>query len=232
MSSAIHTSLKDNKGTAGKPIGIINSSLSNGSSYLSNSSTSSSVSSGNNLSLTEQNTSNLTNGSQTNTNKTVTMMMMMPLDKSTKPSDSTATTTTSTTASSLNNSFSSPPPKPNRLNANRLLADFSPTHNTAAVNSNIAICKTNNCFQKSANGSQFDEDISAIILNRDDVENKANNKNNNSNNSTNLLNLQSPTYSLTVLYAFLISDKIISIFIVCCVCFCNKNRTRKGFYFS
>ena len=122
-------------------------------------------------------------------------MMMMPLDKSAKSLETTLAAATAAANhnplyTSPNTSLSSPPPKPNRLNPNFSLADtFSPTHTSSAQ----LICKQNYCFQKSANNpnrTEFDEDISAIILNRDDVEHA---------NSANLLNLHSPTYSLTVL---------------------------------
>ena len=109
--------------------------------------------------------------------------------------------------------MTSPPPKPNRNgnnhnhNNNFSIKDFSPKH-ASTIN------KTSYLLKKSLNGSReeefhededirggdtghtFDvEDISAIILNRDDVEKNSNNANNNNLLNTAVHSLSSPTYN-------------------------------------
>jgi hypothetical protein len=137
FSSHIHTNLKDSTKK-------VSNSLSNGSSFISNSSISSSVSSGNNIKSNllfrfKQTTrrfslrfylkgesNEITNFSSNNnlTNQnTVTMMMKMPLGKNVTTSCNSAETLLSNKFQTLDTSPFSPPPKPTRLNTTNLSLD-------------------------------------------------------------------------------------------------------------
>lgn len=103
-------------------------------------------------------------------------MMMMPLGKQ----------TSNITDSSLN----TPPPKPNRINQNFSIVDFSPTHASTINKASYLLKKNSNLNGSKEAVTSFDDNISAIILNRDEVEK--------CNIAPNALNSQSPTYGFTV----------------------------------
>ncbi len=126
---------------------------------------------------TLHNNSNLTNESS-DANNTVTMMMM-PLGKLNKQK--------SDLSNQLKNTISTPPPKPDRLNNNFLLKDFSPIHASTINKKSYLLKKSLENEAKDMVG--FDDDISAIILNRDDIEKCSN---------ADILNSYSPTYKPTV----------------------------------
>lgn len=105
------------------------------------------------------------------------MMMMMPLGKSSNK-------TSQNYNDMLNNSLSTPPPKPNRVNPNS--TDLSPIH--SVINKKNDVSKSN--FE--TNQNDFENGMNAIIINRDEIDK--------THLLNNLPNAQiSPTYNKTVL---------------------------------
>jgi len=129
---------------------------------------------------TQLNNSNLANDSS-DANNTVTMMMMMPLGKTNKHKTESS--------NQVINSISTPPPKPNRMNQNFSLKDFSPKHASTINKTSYLLKKSLGNGSDKTDGIGFDDDISAIILNRDDIEKCK---------KADLPNLHSPTYNTTV----------------------------------
>lgn len=112
----IHTNLKDSTKK-------VSNSLSNGSSFISNSSISSSVSSGNNIKRESNEITNFSSNNNLTNQNTVTMMMKMPLGKNVTTSCNSAETLLSNKFQTLDTSPFSPPPKPTRLNTTNLSLD-------------------------------------------------------------------------------------------------------------